>query len=87
MAAPGSLPDKKYTDSLQTEVDAGFLYGHIAAAEEVPAIARMFRELGEIEQEHATKMQAKLQRDGIAVALPPPSWWTRVLDRIRKVLS
>lgn len=87
MTATGVLPDKKYTDSLQTEIDAAFLYGRIAAAEEVPAIANMFRELGEIEQEHATKMQAKLQRDGIAIVLPPPSWRARVLDRLGKILG
>ncbi|GGG15405.1 VIT1/CCC1 transporter family protein [Pontibacter amylolyticus] len=87
MATTDTLPDKKYTDSLQTEVDAAFLYERIAAAEEVPAIARMFRELGAIEHEHATKMEAGLRSKGIAVALPPPSWRARLLDRIGKTFG
>ncbi|MFD2247860.1 VIT1/CCC1 transporter family protein [Pontibacter ruber] len=87
MAAIDSLPDSKYTKSLQTEVDAAFLYERIAAAEEVPAIAGMFRELSEIEQEHASKMSEKLRQDGISISLPPPSWRARVLDRIGKTLG
>ncbi|WP_242929278.1 VIT1/CCC1 transporter family protein [Pontibacter vulgaris] len=87
MAAIDSKAHKKYTDSLQTEVDAAFLYSRIAAAEEVPAIAKMFRELGEIEQEHVTKMTEKLLRDGIKITVPPPSWRARTLDRVGKILG
>ncbi|AKQ45560.1 hypothetical protein TH63_07715 [Rufibacter radiotolerans] len=81
------VPARKYTDSLQTEVDASYLYGRIAAAEEVPAIARLFQELGEIEQEHAEKMQQRLKQDGHDISLPPPSWRARVLDRLGKILG
>lgn len=87
MAATDILPDKKYTASLQTEVDAAFLYERIAAAEEVPAIASMFRELGAIEHEHATKMEASLRSKGITIGLPPPSWRAHMLDRIGKIFG
>ncbi|GAA4436951.1 hypothetical protein GCM10023188_30600 [Pontibacter saemangeumensis] len=87
MAAIDSVQHRKYTAGLQTEVDAAFLYDRIAAAEEVPAIAGMFRELGAIEREHAIKMQEKLARDGVAITLPPPSWRARVLDRIGRILG
>jgi vacuolar iron transporter family protein len=82
-----SASGKKYQDSLQTEVDAAFLYGRIAAAEEVPAIARLFQELGEIEKEHAGKMQQRLRQEGHEVPLPSPSWRARVLDRLGKFLG
>lgn len=78
---------KNYRHSLQTEVDAAFLYSRIAAAEEVPAIAKMFRELGEIEQEHVSKMTEKLQQEGIEITVPPPSWRARTLDRVGKMLG
>ena len=87
MASTDSIPDKKYTASLQTEVDAAFLYERIAAAEEVPAIASMFRELGAIEHEHATKMEAGLRGRGIDVTLPSPSWRARMLNRIGKTFG
>ncbi|GAB2537059.1 VIT1/CCC1 transporter family protein [Rufibacter soli] len=82
-----SASGKKYQDSLQTEVDAAFLYGRIAAAEEVPAIARLFQELGEIEKEHASKMQQRLRQEGHEVPLPSPSWRARVLDKLGKILG
>lgn len=87
MATLKTLQNKNYTESLQTEVDAAFLYERIAAAEEVPAIASMFREMGAIEHEHATKMEAGLRGKGISVALPAPSWRARMLDRIGKIFG
>lgn len=87
MALIDSRSNKKYSDSLQTEVDASFLYSRVAAAEEVPAIAKMFRKLGEIEQEHVTKMTEKLLRDGIKITVPPPFWRARTLDRLGRILG
>ncbi|WP_439883465.1 VIT1/CCC1 transporter family protein [Pontibacter sp. MBLB2868] len=87
MAATHLNKDTKYTDSLQTEVDAAFLYNRVADAESVPAIADMFRELGGIEHEHAAKMIERFSREGKKVELPTPSWRARVLDKIGKVLG
>jgi vacuolar iron transporter family protein len=78
---------KNYTDSLQTEVDAAYLYGRLAAAEEVPSIAELFRTLSGIEQEHASKMLGKLQREGVNIKLPPPSWRAKVLNRIGSIFG
>jgi vacuolar iron transporter family protein len=87
MTAPDSTPDKEIAGSLQTEVDAAFLYERIARAEEVPAIAAVFRQLGSIELQHAVSMQEKLRRDGKPVQLPVPSWRARVLDRIGRLFG
>ncbi|NEM99040.1 ferritin family protein [Pontibacter burrus] len=63
------------------------MYHRVADAKEVHAIAKMFRELGEIEQEHVTQMAEKLLQDGINTTVPPPSWRVRTLDRIGKLLG
>ncbi|GEO07120.1 hypothetical protein AAE02nite_47840 [Adhaeribacter aerolatus] len=79
--------DKKYTNSLQTEVDAAYLYGRLAAVEEVPSIANLFRTLSGIEQEHALKMAEKLKQEGIHITLPPPSWRARSLNQIGRLFG
>jgi len=79
--------DKKYTASLQTEIDASYLYGRLAAAEEVPSIADLFRTLSGIEREHASKMVEKLQQEGINITLPPPSWRALALNRIGRLFG
>jgi VIT1/CCC1 family predicted Fe2+/Mn2+ transporter/rubrerythrin len=76
-----------FSASVQTEVDAAFLYEKIAGAETDPGIAGIFRNLAEIEHGHATKMLERLQQQGIQIVLPPPSWRARVLDRIGNVFG
>lgn len=78
---------KPVSASLQTEVDAIFLYEKIAGAEEDPGIAAVFRNLAEIERGHAAKMIERLRREGLPAALPPPSWRARALDRIGKIFG
>ncbi|MBK9337841.1 MAG: VIT1/CCC1 transporter family protein [Lewinellaceae bacterium] len=73
--------------SVQTEVDAAFLYEKIAGAETDPGIAGIFRNLAEIEYGHAAKMLERLQQSGTPAVLPPPSWRARVLDRIGKIFG
>lgn len=66
--------------SIQTEIDAAFLYERLAAHEKDPVIARIFRQMSEIEQGHA---HAFAQRHGLNLdLLPGPSWHARALDRI-----
>jgi len=78
---------QRFSASVQTEVDAAFLYEKIAGAETDPGIADIFRNLAEIEHSHATKMLERLQQQGVHLVLPPPSWRARVLDRIGKIFG
>ena len=77
----------KHRDSLQTEVDAAYLYLQVAEAEDDPAIAALFRDLGAIEQEHADHMLEHLRSEGVAIDIPGPSWRARFLNRLGKVLG
>jgi VIT1/CCC1 family predicted Fe2+/Mn2+ transporter/rubrerythrin len=78
---------QRFSASVQTEVDAAFLYEKIAGAETDPGIADIFRNLAEIEHSHATKMLERLQQQGVHLVLPSPSWRARVLDRIGKIFG
>lgn len=80
-------PVKNFSASVQTEVDAAFLYEKIAGAETDPGIAGIFRNLAEIEHGHAAKMLERIQQQGIQAVLPSPSWRARVLDRIGKIFG
>lgn len=73
--------------SLQTEIDAAFLYEKIAAAEKDPGIAGIFQNLAEIEQGHAAKMLERLQRSDLPVVLPLPSWRAHTLNGIGKIFG
>jgi len=80
-------PAKNFSASVQTEVDAAFLYEKIAGAETDPGIAGIFRNLAEIEHGHAAKMLERIQQQGVQAMLPSPSWRARVLDRIGKIFG
>lgn len=80
-------PVKLASASLQTEVDAAFLYEKISAAEKDPGIAAIFQNLAEIERGHAAKMLERLQQQDSRVVLPSPSWRARVLDRVGKIFG
>ena len=80
-------PVKNFSASVQTEVDAAFLYEKIAGAEKDPGIAGIFRSLAEIEHGHAAKMLERLQLEGTPFVLPQPSWRARVLNRIGKIFG
>ena len=74
---------KKRQESLQTEVDAAFLYDCIAKAENDPVVASTFRELAEIERGHAKKALEHQPGE----TLPPPSLRARVLNRLGKIFG
>ena len=78
---------KQFSASLQTEVDAAFLYTQIAGAETDAAVAGGFRQLSEIESGHAAKMLEQIEKQGVAMNLPKPSWRARTLDRIGKIFG
>lgn len=72
-----------HTQSIQTEVDAAYLYECIAAAEEDPIIASTFRELANIEKGHAQKALEHLPGQ----TLPGPSTRAKILNRIGKIFG
>ena len=78
---------RNFAASVQTEVDAAYLYECIAAAEPDPGISSVFRELSKIEAGHAQGMLRGLAQQGIHVSMPGPSWRARVLDRIGKIFG
>lgn len=78
---------KNFSASVQTEVDAAFLYERIATAESDSGIAHIFKQLSEIEHGHAEKMLERMLEQGMQGTLPPPSWRARVLDRIGKMFG
>ncbi len=71
--------------SIQTEIDAAFLYGILADHEEDLAVARIFREMSSIEAGHAFSF---LKSQGMeTTVLPPPSRRARTLRLIGKVFG
>lgn len=72
--------------SIQTEIDASYLYRQLADHEEDPIVANVFRQMSEIEQSHA---RAFLQKQGHAASqpLPLPSFRAKTLNRIGKIFG
>jgi VIT1/CCC1 family predicted Fe2+/Mn2+ transporter len=71
--------------NIQTEVDAGFLYGVLADNEEDKNVANVFRQMSEIEHGHALAFLQKNNMD--ASLLPSPSRRARVLKTIGKLFG
>ena len=73
---------KKYSKkaSVQTEVDAAYLYGQLANAETENPIADIFRQMAAIEQTHAAAMMG-------TELLPAPSWRAKLLNKIGKIFG
>ena len=71
--------------NIQTEVDAGFLYGLLADNEEDEDVATVFRQMSEIENGHAL---AFLQKNNMnASQLPKPSNRAKTLKTIGKLFG
>lgn len=79
--------NKLKVQSLRTEVDAAFLYERIAANEQDPHVAQLFKEMATIERGHAEHAFSGLKQAGILNAMPGPSWRARTLDRIGRMLG
>ena len=75
----------KQNRSLQTEIDACYLYRRLAENETDEAIANVFRQMGEIEQSHA---EAFARREKIPLEnLINPSWRAKTINLIGKIFS
>lgn len=72
-------------ESIQTEIDASYLYGILADSEDDQHVAKVFRQMSEIEMEHATIF---MKRNGLdASHLPGPSKRARTLKTIGKLFG
>lgn len=71
--------------NIQVEVDASYLYGMLAQHEEDPNVAKVFREMSEIEHSHALAFMEKNGMD--TSAFPKPSGRAKFLNLIGKVFG
>ncbi len=77
---------KDHQSSLQTEIDASYLYAQIASSEENIHIKEVFSELSKIENGHAKAMFASMQKKWLQVSLLWPSLRAKILNFIGKKL-
>lgn len=71
--------------TVQTEIDASFLYQQLAGHEEDPTIASVFRQMSEIEKSHA---EAFAKKENISLNnLMRPSWRAKTLNTIGKIFG
>ena len=71
--------------NIQTEIDAAYLYGILAENEKNPQVAAIFRQMSEIEKDHALAFMAKHQVP--AEPFPAPSGRAKMIRFIGKVLG
>lgn len=71
--------------NIQTEIDASFLYSILADNEEDPNVAKVFRQMSEIEQSHAIAFAQKNNLD--PAILPGPSVRAKTLKLIGKLFG
>lgn len=71
--------------SIQTEIDAGYLYGKLAEKEEDPVVAGIFRQMSEIESSHAKAFLTKLNLP--AEKMPKPSLRAKTLNSIGRIFG
>ena len=70
---------RRFRANRQDEIDSAVQYRAMADAEPDPGVARIYRELADVEERHATFWEAKLRERGIEPEPRRPSWRARVL--------
>jgi VIT1/CCC1 family predicted Fe2+/Mn2+ transporter len=70
---------RRFRANRQGEVDSAAQYRAMAAGEPDTGVARIYRELAEVEEKHAGFWEAKLHERGIDPGPRRPSWRARVL--------
>lgn len=71
--------------NIQTEIDASYLYSLLAAHEEDPNVAEIFRQMSDIEKSHALAFMAKHHIP--SEPFPSPSGRAKMLQFIGKVMG
>lgn len=77
----------RYRANRQDEVDSAAQYRAMAAAEPDAAVARIYRELAEVEDKHAGFWETKLRERGVEPGPRRPSWRARVLAWVARRLG
>jgi VIT1/CCC1 family predicted Fe2+/Mn2+ transporter len=75
---------KRYREMLQDEIDSAAQYRAMADGEPNEGIARVYRELGAMEERHAAFWTAQLDKLGASPGEVRPSWRARVLAWIAR---
>jgi VIT1/CCC1 family predicted Fe2+/Mn2+ transporter len=70
---------RRFRANRQDEIDSAVQYRAMADTEPDPGVARIYRELADVEERHATFWEAKLRERGIEPEPRRPSWRARVL--------
>ena len=70
-------------NSIQTEIDASYLYKILSEHESDENVANVFRQMSEIEKGHALAFMKSNNLD--TTTLPPPSIRARILNKIGKI--
>jgi VIT1/CCC1 family predicted Fe2+/Mn2+ transporter len=70
--------------NLQIEIDAAYLYGVLAQNEEDPNLASVFRQMSEIEMEHAVHF---CEASGLDIKDFHPSWRAKTLHKIGRIFG
>jgi VIT1/CCC1 family predicted Fe2+/Mn2+ transporter len=75
---------RRLRSNRQVEIDSAAQYRAMAAAEPDAAVARVYRELADVEDKHATFWEAQLRAHGVDPGPARPSWRARVLGWIAR---
>jgi len=70
---------RRFRRNRQDEVDSAAQYRAMAASEPDAAVAKIYRELAQVEEKHAGFWEAKLREHGLDPGPRRPSWRARVL--------
>ena len=73
--------------SVQTEIDAAFLYTKLAEAEDDAVVSKLYRDLAAIEKSHADGMLQSNKAKGIVLTLPTASWRAKTLNLVGKIFG
>jgi predicted membrane protein (TIGR00267 family) len=71
--------------SIQTEIDAWYLYTQLATHEEDETIANVYRQMSDIEKSHATAFAQKMNVN--IEGMMKPSWRAKTINSIGKVFG
>ncbi|HWR34159.1 MAG TPA: ferritin family protein, partial [Chitinophagaceae bacterium] len=72
-------------NSLQTEIDASYLYQKLAEHEEDPTIVNVYSQMSDIERSHA---EAFAKKANVPLeSLLKPSWRAKTLNLIGKIFG
>jgi VIT1/CCC1 family predicted Fe2+/Mn2+ transporter len=71
---------RRFRSNRQDEIDSAAQYRAMAEAEEDAAVAKVYRELADVEDKHATFWEKQLEAAGVAPGPRSPSWRARTLS-------